>query len=125
MALPSPANLRPLTDRERALIDRFLSYDFPGVEQLRAQLSTLQAWSSCSCGCGSIALLADRRVAASPRTTWSPLEADVIDDAENLIGGLLLFTNDGYLDDLEIYSFQDEPLQLPPVDRIRWGDVGA
>lgn len=88
-------------------------------------MPTVQARPSCSCGCGSIALLADRSTPASLRTTWSPIAADVTDGKGRVIGGLLLFTNDGYLDDLEIYSFQDEPLQLPPVDRIRWGDVGA
>ncbi|MEC4615050.1 hypothetical protein [Tsukamurella tyrosinosolvens] len=121
----SGESVRPLTDRERATLDGFLSSDFAGVEELRAQVSTLQARPSCSCGCGSIALLADRRVAASPRITWSPLEADVVDDAGNSIGGLLLFANDGYLDDLEVYSYLDEPLQLPPVDRIRWSHVDS
>ncbi|MBS4102485.1 hypothetical protein [Tsukamurella paurometabola] len=111
---------RPLTDRERAVVDGFLSFDFPGVEEFRVQASTARAGSSCTCGCGTIALFVDRMAPASSRISWSPIEAEVVDDLGGVIGGLLLFTNDGYLDGLEIYSFLDEPLQLPPIDRVRW-----
>ncbi|WP_262406848.1 MULTISPECIES: hypothetical protein [Tsukamurella] len=30
-----PTSLRPLTDRERAILDGFLSFDFAGVDVLR------------------------------------------------------------------------------------------
>ncbi|MCA0155826.1 hypothetical protein LB823_06415 [Tsukamurella sp. M9C] len=125
MESPAPEEPRPLTDIERAILDGFLSFGFPGVEELRSQVPTVRARPSCSCGCGSIALLADRSAPASLRTSWTPLEAALADGEGGVIGGLLLFTNDGYLDALEVYSFTDEPLQLPPVDRIRWGDVRA
>lgn len=36
--LPEPTSLRPLTDRERAILDGFLFFDYPGVDELPPRL---------------------------------------------------------------------------------------
>lgn len=117
---------RPLTELERAIIDAFLAVDVPGVEALREQVPSLRANPeySCVCGCGSIDLVPDRCLPASGTPNPVPVGADIVDEADEPIGGLILFVRSGYLADLEVHSWGPR-LQLPPLDRIRWGYPNA
>lgn len=45
---------RPLTQRERAVLDALLAVDFPGVETLRHQATKAVVVDTCGCGCPSI-----------------------------------------------------------------------
>ncbi|HKO39548.1 MAG TPA: hypothetical protein VJU14_14380 [Solirubrobacterales bacterium] len=48
-----------------------------------------------------------------------PTEAAVLDETEGEIGGVLLFAKDGCLNQLEVYSFGEEPIRpLPSPARL-------
>jgi hypothetical protein len=95
-------------------------HDFPGVEQLRAQLSTATASPGCRCGCGTIEVHVPDGLPASPAESPVPVEATVLDAGGEPVGGLLLFLGEGRLSALEVYAWDDVPLPLPPVDRVSW-----
>ena len=49
-----------------------------------------------------------------------PAQADVLDETGQPIGGVLVFLKDGYLSQLEVYSFAQEPIaEFPAIDRLR------
>ncbi|MCS3781312.1 hypothetical protein [Tsukamurella ocularis] len=126
MELPEPTSLRSLTDRERAIVDGFLSFDFPGVEELRAQVPTLRVNPdrSCPCGCGTVDLVADRALAQAAAPSPLPVGAEIPGDGDIPLGGMIVFLLDGYLASLEVYSYGSGPLQLPPIDAIAWSGPG-
>lgn len=45
---------RPLTDRERAVLDALLAVDFEGVESCRRQAPEVRVIGMCGCGCPSV-----------------------------------------------------------------------
>jgi hypothetical protein len=115
--LPS-GEVRDLTARERRLLDAMLSIDMlVDGESLRRQAAVIRASSSCGCGCGSIYLVGDTSQAEPG--SLPIVEGDVLDDRGEVIGGLLLFAQDGRLDNLEVYSVTDAPLPLPEPERAR------
>jgi hypothetical protein len=86
---------------------------------LRSQLEVAQAQSGCPCGCGTIDIVPPDGITASARTGAGVLvEGDVLDEAGQTIGGLLLFLDEGRLHDLEVWSM-GEPLDLPSVELTR------
>lgn len=121
------ATKSPLTAEERRLLDAFLAQDFPGASELRAQAGTVVASRGCDCGCGTINLHpeGDRGLPRVSVTSPLPLQGTVKDESGELVGGLLLFVEEGLLASLEVYSFGPEPLPLPPVERVEWYTVGA
>lgn len=122
MESPAPTTLRPLTERERAIVDGFLAFDFPGVDELRAQVPSLRVNTerSCACGCGTVELVADRALdPAADAPSPVPVGADVLGDGDEPLGGMIVFLSDGYLASLEIYSY-DGPLELPAIDDLVW-----
>jgi hypothetical protein len=110
----------PLSADERSLLDALLAHEFPGVRQLREQALHVLAKRGCGCGCGTIEFVSDG--ASSPRSAVSspaPVEGLVYDADGDVVGGLILFLQDGTLQSLEIYSY-DQPLPLPPIDQVTW-----
>jgi hypothetical protein len=98
---------RPLTQREREVLDFLLSAELPGVDELRRQAETVYA-SPWRCGCASIDLHVDRRVApASPLRTQPAIEAETKVDAAGLFELLLWVDEDGWLSSLEIVDYVD------------------
>jgi hypothetical protein len=113
---------RDLTSNERELLDAMLSVDgLVGADMLRRQLTAASAEPSCTCGCGSIYLRVDRGASEGAEPFPEPVivEGTVTREAGEPIGGLLLFHDDGWLHNLEVYSFTDEPLPLPTPSRTR------
>ncbi|MFD0207504.1 MULTISPECIES: hypothetical protein [Saccharothrix] len=45
---------RPLTPRERAVLDALLGVDFRGVEELRREAAEVVVVGMCGCGCPSV-----------------------------------------------------------------------
>jgi len=91
------------------VLDVLLSRDFPGRAELARQAETVRTGgSSCSCGCPSFSLIADRTLPAADVSYAKRMVSDAhgSDPAGNTVG-VLLFTDDGYLDDVEIYSVDD------------------
>lgn len=117
------ASPRVLTSNERALLDGFLRQEFNGVEALRVQARHVLASPGCTCGCGSIDLHVPDDAPTSSSRSPLPVEGEVLGDGGevgDVIGGLIVFLDEGRLSYLEVYSFLDDPLPLPHADEVRW-----
>ncbi|WP_412538719.1 hypothetical protein R8Z50_23045 [Longispora sp. K20-0274] len=112
------AQPRPLTDRERAVLAKLLTVEFPGAADLRAQLPHTRVAGCCTCGCATVTLAVDASVAAPAAvTSGAPVSADVSDDDQD--AGIVLLVDDaGYLSCLEIYSIGDPVGEFPAVEWI-------
>jgi hypothetical protein len=100
----------PLKSGQLALLDFLLSRDFPGRAELAQQAETvLTAGPSCSCGCPSFSLVPDRSLppAAVAYAERMVSDAHGTDPGGNAVG-VLLFTEDGYLSEVEVYSVGDD-----------------
>lgn len=105
---------RPLTPRERAVLDLLLGTDFPGAAALRAQARTAEVTGRCPCGCPTIDLAVDATVTVADVGSRVAVDVDVVD------GGLILFVDEGRLSGLEYWSVADEtPVEFPPPEEIR------
>jgi len=114
---------RPLSSGERGLLDELLMLEVPGEDDLRHQLDAVEVFSSCDCGCGSLGFVhPDRTGHEEERRMLWPAEGELLDASGESVGGLILFTKGGLLDDLEVYSFGD-PLPLPARGEVRMGVI--
>jgi hypothetical protein len=111
---------RPLTDSERAILDRLLEPDFGGAEELRQQASGPQVVGQCDCGCPTIDLAVSPESPRSPiASNVSPVEARVTPLGDEPPGDLLLFLRDGCLASLEyVYYTCTPPDRWPDAERI-------
>ena len=105
---------RPLTERERAVLEALLAVDFPGVEALRREAADALVVGTCGCGCPSIDFNRGQggmtvRVNASVRGSHE---------------GLFLYTLEGeVLGGIEWMSVEEtDPAELPPPEVL---DIGA
>jgi hypothetical protein len=104
---------RPLSDRERDILDLLLSVDFSGAEELRQQAASVSAERE-GMVIDLIASPDDPRATVVKRT---PVEAVV--DGHGYDGGLLLFVDDGQLSALEYWWVtEDRPDVMPPLTAI-------
>ena len=82
-----------------------------------AQWAAAAVESSCDCGCGSIGFMfsADARDSLRPPPAKSPLpvEAEVINVEGEAIGGVLVLLRDGWLDDVDVYSYESRSRSRP------------
>jgi hypothetical protein len=62
---------RPLTQRERAMLEALLAVDFQGVEALRRQRAEIVVVGTCGCGCPSIDFQHDRGLGMTIRVNAS------------------------------------------------------
>jgi hypothetical protein len=115
-------DFRPLTERERAILEMLLSVEIAGIEQLRAQVPYVQA-ARWSCGCASFNLAVDRQRAPRSSITASvPVEAHTIErDDVNGAFELLLWVGQGWLAGVEIVDYVDRhgeesPDEIPPPE---------
>jgi hypothetical protein len=82
------------------LLDR----EFPGRTELAAQAeSVMTAGTSCSCGCPSFSLTPRRSLPRADVEQRMVSDAHGSDPGGNAVG-VLLFTEDGYLREVEVYS---------------------
>ena len=111
---------RPLNERERAILELLLEREFPGRDELRVQAaSAMTAGPSCTCGCPSFSLQPDRSLPPAPVTERMPTDAHGTDPGGNQIG-VLLFVDDGYLSEVEIYSLAGDGFAgLPDRDALK------
>lgn len=96
----------PLQSDQRSLLDFLLSRDFPGRAELARQAeSVLTGGSSCSCGCPSFSLVPDRSLPSADVAYAERMVSDAhgTDPGGNAVG-VLLFTEDGYLSEVEVYG---------------------
>jgi hypothetical protein len=85
-----------------------LSEPFPGRDELIPQAKTARSTgASCSCGCPSFGLAPDKSLAPALVPERVPVSASGRDPGGNLVG-VLLFVDDGYMSNLEVYSASGE-----------------
>lgn len=78
--------------------------DFQGRDELHRQSVSVQtAGSSCDCGCPSFRLNPDRDLLPASVDERVPVEAHGRDPDGHLVG-VLLFTEDGYLANVEVFG---------------------
>lgn len=111
----------PLPDAAHALLDALLAHDVPPAPALRAQVGSVLTRPGCTCGCGTLELVVtdDGAPRAALHGTF-PVEGEVHDDDGRPVAGLLLFVEEGRLSSLEIFSYGDDGLPLPSLDRVTW-----
>jgi hypothetical protein len=101
---------RPLSHREREVLDFLLSVRDPRAEALREQAGTAQVVGQCACGCATIDLEVDRTTAAP--SLWLSSLAIEATNGLNPPYELLLFLESGWLSSIEIVYYDGIP---PPV----------
>jgi hypothetical protein len=99
-------DLRPLTPREREILDHLLSVERPGVAELRQQAEAALArpWA---CGCASIDLVVDQiRARPSPIRGRPAIETQSKEREDpSRIFDLLLWVEVGWLSGLELVAY--------------------
>ncbi|GLW48285.1 hypothetical protein Stsp02_39470 [Streptomyces sp. NBRC 14336] len=115
-----PVEPRPLTAKERAVVERILQVDLPGAAELRHQLDQVRVvalWGSSS---ASVDLrVTDDAPRAPIPSGVVPVTCTVIEEGGELVGEVILWTESGMLSGLEYAWYGDEPpTSLPEVDRI-------
>lgn len=113
---------RPLTRREREILEMLLSVDATGINELRAQVPHVQA-ARWRCGCASFNLRVDRSCAPRSSITARPAVEVATRERGDVTRtfDLLLLVDDGWLDGVEIVDFVDRhgdesPDEIPPPD---------
>lgn len=112
---------------ERRVLRAVLGQDFPGSPDLLAQVEGALARRGCDCGCGTIDLCVAESSAPAVQLT-GPLaagEADVLSEAGETVGGLVVFVRAGYLRRMELFSWSDDPVPLPRPEFVRPYVVGG
>jgi hypothetical protein len=113
---------RDLTETEARTVRALLALEFPGVVELRAQLSHARVVGRCDCGCPTVDLLVSEAAPRSPvetRARLAPVEGLVAADEEGLPGEIILFVDDGRLSSLEYVSYSlQRPSQWPSLDQL-------
>lgn len=105
-------------------MESLLEHNFPGVEALRAQWRSATVHSSCGCGCGSFGFDIDSvDPGPGPGVEVVPVDIEVVDETGEPIGGIAVLLRDGYLHDVDVHSFTDVPLSVPPPDRLALAPV--
>jgi hypothetical protein len=111
---------RLLSAAERDALVAVLSYaDFVGRAALLEQVDAVRVVGGCDCGCATVDLVIVDAPPSDAIACPIPNEATVLDAHGEAIGGVLVFTRDGHLRQLEVYGYGDEPISpFPPIDRL-------
>lgn len=104
---------RPLTERERAVLDALLDGCTNDVANLRLQVPTLSVGDPCRCGCPS----------ADFEGPSGPLTVHVDARIEGSIDTVFLYSVEGRLGGIEYVTNADRPPnELPDPTRLRFVD---
>jgi hypothetical protein len=107
---------RPLSERERELLDFMLTADFPGRDELRTQASRAEVCWECDCGCGTVNFELKEPCTRALAREPIPVEAyrEFLD--------VLLFVRGGFLSSLEIVDYLDQrPVKYPSPKELKLG----
>lgn len=118
------ADLVPIDSDTFRLLDVWLRHDpaTPGTDVLLKQLASgVTAASNCAYGCGSLELhVAPDALIGEVSYALYPVEGEIVDLSDAVIGGLMLWMSDGRMAHLEIWTWLDAGLPIPDVERVRW-----
>jgi hypothetical protein len=113
------AEPRDLTPRESEILDFLLSIDDARLDPLREQRRTVKVTGGCGCGCATIDLAVDRERSGPADICGQPVSAVLTPEAEPSDPrdhvGLLLFLEDGWLSQVEIWWIQNPAPEFPPA----------
>jgi hypothetical protein len=111
---------RDLTPAERQILERLLSFPFPGRDELRDQLRETKVGGLCTCGCPTLDLLTEQLDhLRAPVRRRVPIEASY-DDADGDQVSILLHVVNGYLNELEFYRPDGQDIRAYPTpERLR------
>lgn len=110
--------MRPITNSEQEVLDRLLTMEFEGVQELRKQvLHILGVESNCTCGCPSITPFVDRSQSPpAPGFSILPVELQEFMRPSGIARTVLCFLDaDGYLGNLECVYYDDAIPEWPPI----------
>jgi hypothetical protein len=114
----SPPSGRPLDRAEERVLRHLLSAWPQGAPYVR-RLGSMRVVGSCSCGCVTVDLSDEQAADLDQPSRPLPVEGDLLSEAGEYMGGVLLFTRSDGLTMLEAYSMADELIMAwPPNDRI-------
>jgi hypothetical protein len=103
---------------EERVLRHLLSAWPEGASYVR-RLDSMPVVGSCSCGCVTVNLRDEQTADLNQPSRPLPVEGDLLSEAGEYMGGVLLFTKSDRLTMLEAYSVVDEPIiAWPPNDRI-------
>jgi hypothetical protein len=109
---------RPVTAKERSLIEWLLRHGNPGSEQFLQQVDSLVVVSKCSCGCPTVYF--GQEEGESIAQGDEHILADYLATVNGEGVGVILFQRGGRLSSLEVYSQAgtDKPFGLPELETI-------
>jgi hypothetical protein len=105
------SEFRPLNDREMGLLEKLLEADFPGRDELRAQMNSVTGKQIESDG------TLDLRCASGPPapTKYAVAMEGVCTDADGGMMAIMLHVDkDGFMHMLEIIKYDGSPIINPP-----------
>jgi hypothetical protein len=102
---------RPLTAREREVLDALLSVDFEGVEELRGEAGQAVVVGGCGCGCPSVDFYNEPGAGMRIRVNATAGQGE----------GLFLYTVADRLGGIEWVgaSGEADPQEFPPASELR------
>jgi hypothetical protein len=100
MAMSRLRTPRPLTAREREVLEFLCSIEGPEADVLKRQAATARVTASCECGCGAIDLEVDR-TKTEPADVRSPIMSDR-EDPDGEVFSLMLWDDHGWIDWIEL-----------------------
>lgn len=107
---------RPLSQRERDVLEYLLSLDFPGVSELREQAKHVSVVAE-SDHCPTIDLVVDHSKAKPAKVSdILPVTTYTKDDV-NFVH-VNLFVRDGWLSEIDVGHYDYIPSELPPPDEL-------
>ena len=112
LAVELDSEFRPLTDRERGLIEKLLEQEFPGRDELRKQLASVMAKQIIDDGTLSLQCLEGP---PAPGVYSIANEATCRDSDGGLMSVMLFVGRDGMMYLLEIIKYDTSPIIHPPT----------
>lgn len=111
--------MRPITHSEQEVLDRLLTMEFEGVQELRKQARhILGVESNCTCGCPSITPFVDcTQAPPAPGPRYLPVELVELTRPSGISRTVICFLDaDGYLGNLECVYYDDAIAEWPSVN---------
>jgi hypothetical protein len=107
-------NSRPLTERERELLEFMLTADFQGKSELKTQVNSAEVSWECDCGCGTVNM--EVKEPCIRAATHEPIPVEAYGKGVDV----LLFVRQGLLSSLEIVDHGDaRPLPYPSANTLQ------
>lgn len=119
-SMDASASTRPLDHQERDVLSLILDTPIPGAAELAAQLDVARVtrhWGRTP----SVDIEVPTSVAPASRVASGvlPIDAEVVDEAGNPVGEILVWIDSGRLSGLEFaWYLEDVPDTLPSRDRL-------